>query len=179
MADQSERIIILSGLLLAIIFISVPFLQETSEIETYQTTSNIIFRYGISGAEFPNRLDTFRGQFKKDMVNKAPALTRLDFTQEEMDAIYRMMVEIDFFSYPTNYQPTLKGEVIGDTDPHTVYYLEYHSESGKKVVRWNDQYHSTGDPKFHDLNQLARLIIYTIESKPEYQRLPEPTAGYA
>jgi len=31
MADQSERIIILSGLLLAIIFISVPFLQETSE----------------------------------------------------------------------------------------------------------------------------------------------------
>jgi hypothetical protein len=178
MADTSERIIILSGLLLAILFISTPFFQAQSEFEKYPTTSNIIFRYGISVAEYPNELDTFRGLFTKDMVDKAPSKTSLDFTQEEMDEIKQMMVEIDFFSYPKNYQPTIEGKIIATTFPYYVYYLKYYDEFGIRVVKWNDQHMSTGDPEYYNLNQLARLIISIIQEKPEFQKLPQPTSAY-
>ena len=121
MADASERIIILSALLLVVITVTAPMIQEKSEITIEETTSNIIFRYGVSGGKHLNELDTVKGYFQKDMVNKEPAWTRMDLTQDELDTIYQKMVDIDFFSYPKGFQPKLEGEVIGDVTPFSTY----------------------------------------------------------
>lgn len=165
-------------LLLGIIIVSVPMLQDKSETKTFTTTSNIIFRYGVSGAEHLNELNTIKGIFIKDMVNKEPVWTKLDFTQEEMDAIYEMMVKIDFFSYPTGFKPTIKSGTVVTQTPFMVYYLDFQNKSCTKRVYWNDQYINTGDAQHQNLNQLARLILFTIKAKPEYEKLPKPTAGY-
>jgi len=183
MADTSERIIILSALLLIAILVWSPKIDNQTEtkIETIieTTSSNIIFRYGSSSAKNPNELDTVRGYFRKDMVNKDPAWTKMDLTQDELDTIYQKMVDIDFFSYPKGFQPKLEGEVIGITTPFTVYYLEYQNETGTKVVYWNTQYVVPKDPQYDNLKELAHLIIEIIQAKPEYQKMPKPTAGYA
>ena len=147
-------------------------------IETHTTTFNVIFRYGVSGAEHPNELNTLEGIFIKDMVNKEPVSTKLDLTQEEIDTIYNMMTEIDFFSYPKSFKPTIKGDIFGIQTPFMVYYLEYQDEYRTKSVSWNDEYIDTGDVEYQNLNQLARMIIFIIEAKPEYKKLPKPTAGY-
>ena len=94
MVDASERIIILSALLLILITLTAPMIQDKPEITTYSTTSNIIFRYGTSGemhsneldtfTKHSNELDTFKGIFTKDMVNKDPVTTKLDLTQDEL-----------------------------------------------------------------------------------------------
>jgi hypothetical protein len=55
-------------------------IQDKSEITTFATTSNIIFRYEIPGEKNLNELNTIKGIFTKDMVNKAPVKTRLDLT---------------------------------------------------------------------------------------------------
>jgi len=179
MTDVSDRIVILSALLLVVITVTAPMIQEKSEITIEETTSNIIFRYGVSGGKHPNELDTVRGYFQKDMVNKDPAWTRLDLTQDELDTIYQKMVDIDFFSYPKGFQPKLEGEVIGDVTPFSVYYLEYKDETRTKVVYWTTQYNVPKDTQYTNLKELAHLIIELIQAKPEYQGLPEPTAGYA
>ncbi len=178
MANVSDRIIILTALLLVgAILLSQYQHSNESIIET--TTSNIIFRYGSTGAKNPNVLDTFKGTFTKDMVNKEPAWTKLDLRQDELDTIYQKMVEIDFFSYPKGFQPKLEGDIIGMTTPFSVYYLEYQNETGTKIVSWNTQYIAPGDTQYKNLKELAHLIIEIIQAKPEYQALPEPTAGYA
>jgi len=60
-------------LLLGIIMVSALSIQNKSGIVT---SSNIIFRYGVSGAEHMNELNTFKGVFIKDMVNKDPLVSQ-------------------------------------------------------------------------------------------------------
>jgi hypothetical protein len=179
LVDTSNRIIILSALLLVVIIVLSPKSQDSVEIVIEETTSNIIFRYGSSSGKHPNELDTFKGIFIKDMVNKDPVMTKLDLTQEEMDTIHRMMVEIDFFSYPEWFHPKIEGDIISTQTPFTGYYLEYHNESGTKVVYWTTQYTALEDTQYQNLKELALLIIEILQAKPEYKKLPEPTAGYA
>ncbi len=164
-----------------------PMIQDKFEITTHSTTSNIIFRYGSSGAppspdpdtftKHSNELDTFKGIFTKDMVNEDPALIMMDLTQDELDAIYQKMVDIDFFSYPESFHPTFEGSVIGSTDPFLAYYLEYQNETGSKVVYWDTQFVAPEDTQYKNLRELAHLIIEIIQAKPEYKELSEPTAG--
>ncbi len=123
-----------------------PKSQDSIEIVIEETTSNIIFRYGSSHGKHPNELDTFKGIFTKDMVNKDPVTTKLDLTQEEMDTIHRMMVEIDFFSYPTAFHPKLEGDIYSMQTPFTVYYIEYHNETGTKIVYWTTHIPSRRHP---------------------------------
>jgi len=179
MADASERIVILTALVLISIIVVSPKNQGSFESIIGETTSNIIFRYGSSHGKHPNELDTFEGKFTKDMVNMEPVWTLLDFTQEEMDAINRKMAEIDFFSYLKRYQPKREGELISQQTPFTAYYLEYHNESGKKVVYWTTAWDAPEDVQYQNLNELAHLIVDTIQAKPEYQILLDPSAGYA
>jgi hypothetical protein len=179
MADTSQRIIILSALMLVVITVIAPMIQDKSETTIEETTSNIIFRFGVLGGKHPNELDTIRGYFQKDMVNKDPITTKLDLTQDELDTIYQKMVEIGFFSYPKDFQPKLEGEVIGEVSPVSIYYLEYKDDTRTKIVQWNVKYDAPDDIQYQNLKELAHLILEIIQAKPEYQKLPEPTAGYA
>ena len=179
MTDNSDRIIILSAVVLFTILLGSPKIEDQTEIPLVTTTSNIIFRYGVSGGKHPNKLDTIKGYFQKDMVNKDPAWTKMDLTQDELDTIYQKMVDIDFFSYPKGFQPKMEGEAIGDVTPFSVYYLEYKDETRTKVVYWTTQYSVPTDTQYMNLRELAHLIIEIIQAKPEYQKMPKPTAGYA
>ena len=181
MADASERIIILAALILVMIIVFSPKSQDSLESIIEETTSNIIFRYGSSRSKHLNELDTFKGKFTKDMVNKNPVTIKMDLTHEEMDTIHRMILEIDFFSYPKQFQPEpkLEGELLSYSTPFTVYYLEHHNESGTKVVYWTTTYDAPKDIQYQNLNELAHLIVDIIQAKPEYQMLLDPSAGYA
>ncbi len=126
-----------------------------------------------------NELNTFKGIFTKNMVNKDPITTKLDLTQEELDTVYRKMVDVDFFSYPRFFNPKLEGDIIGESTPFSIYYLEYKDETRTKIVQWNDKYWAPEDTQYQNLKELASIIIEIIQSKPEYKKLPEPSAGYA
>jgi hypothetical protein len=112
-------------------------------------------------------------------VNKDPVKTELDLTQYELDRIYQKMIDIEFFSYPRGFHPKLEGDVIGEVTPFSIYYLEYRDGSRTKVVQWNTRYWAPEDTKYENLKELAHLIIEIIQAKPEYKKLPEPSAGYA
>ena len=167
----------LTFLLGILVFVSAPKVPDATHT-TYETTSNIIFRYGVSSGKHPNELDTLKGIFTKDMVNKDPVTINLDLTQEEIDTIHRLFTEIDFFSYPTTYQPKLESDIYSHSSSFIVYSLEYHNETGRKFVYWTSQYTLSEDIRYQNLMELATLIIEMIQVKPEYQDLPEPTAGY-
>lgn len=137
---------------------------------------HLIFRYGVSGAKWENELNTFKGYFQKDMVNRRPAITKICLTQEDLNKIYLKLVEIGFFSYPSVIDTTPRGSVWSEGTPYSDYYLKVQNGTRIRSVRWTDRY-ITNNRRYHDIKDLARLIWEIIESKPEYQRLPKPSAG--
>ena len=162
-----------------LVFVSAPKIPDATPTHvTYDTTSNIVFRWCVIGAKYPNELDSLSGIFIKDMVRKDPVSTRLDLSQEELDTIYNKMVDIDFFSFPRFYNPIL-GEIIGASTPFSIYYLEYINETGTKVVQWDNKYSPTTDTGYNNLKELAKFIIRIIIDKPEYKELPKQDGGYA
>jgi hypothetical protein len=167
-----------SFLLGILVFISASKIPEATQT-TYDTTSNIVFKWCVIGAKYPNELDTLNGSFAKDMVRARPVWTRLDLSQEELDIIYQRLVDIDFFSYPRFFYPTLEGDIRGASTPFSIYYLEYINETGAKIVQWDTKFSAPNDTRYKNLKELGYFIRDLILAKPEYQRLPEPKGGYA
>ena len=139
---------------------------------------NLIFRYGV-GAK--NELNTFEGTYTKDMVSDPSITVPLSLTEEELDRIYRKMVEIDFFEYPEEFfVDVASGELAGMVTPYSSYYFKVEYGSSIKELRWEDEITeiTNEDDKANKLRELIKLITDIIEAKEEYQRLPEPTSGY-
>ncbi len=72
------------------------------------STFNLIFKYGVDAK---NILNTFEGTYTKDMIPDPPIATKLSLTREELDTIYKKMVDIDFFSYPDVFTKPVKDEL--------------------------------------------------------------------
>ncbi len=140
-----------------------------------ESNFNLIFKYGVSAK---NILDTFEGTYTKDMV-MAPSITvNLFLTEEELDRIYKKMVEIDFFSYPEKFKVSPSpGEIVGIVTPYSRYYFRVEYDSQIKELSWDDEL-IYKDEKADRLRELIKLIRDIIESKEAYKKLPTPTSGY-
>jgi protein involved in sex pheromone biosynthesis len=142
---------------------------------TQEEGFNFIFKYGVTGA---NVLDTFQGKFTKDMISEAPITIEFNLTSEEMDSIYQKMLEIDFFSYPDEFEVTVpEGELARMVLPYSSYYFKVEHAGGIKELTWEDKITNT-DAQADKLKELIHLIRDIIELKPEYLVLPEPSGGY-
>ncbi len=142
---------------------------------TNQPNFNFIFKYGV-GAK--NVLDTFKGEYTKDMVLGPSVTVPLSLSEDEMDRIYQKMVEIDFFNYPERFSVVVPpGELTGMVTPFSSYYFkaEYHSQI--KELWWEDEI-TNKDEKADKLRELINLIRGIVESKDEYKKLPEPRSAY-
>lgn len=136
---------------------------------------NFIFKYSVTAR---NVLDTFQGTFTKDMVLDPPITIELTLSDAEMDSIYQKMVEIDFFSYPNEFEVDVSGsELIGTVTPYSTYYFDVEYPSGTKELKWEDEI-TNPDEKADKLRELINLIRNIVESKEEYKNLPEPGSGY-
>jgi len=137
---------------------------------------NLIFKYGV-GAK--NVLNTFTGTYTRDMVRGPPVIVKFCLSEEDLNRIYQKMVEIDFFAYPTSFSARSPGNVIGEMTPFSTYYFKVqYGDSEVKELYWAAKFTYSGNKEAENLKELIDLIIEIIRSKPEYQRLPEPRAGY-
>ena len=145
------------------------------EAEPESAGFNLEFRYGVTAG---NILDTFEGTYTKDMVIDPPVTVDLSLSAAEKEMIYEKMVEIDFFDYPDEFSVNVPlGKMIGRVTPYSSYYFRVEHDSQVKELRWDDEITNL-DEKAERLRELITLIRNIIESKEEYQELPEPTSGY-
>jgi len=136
---------------------------------------NLIFKYGVTAR---NELNTFAGTYTKDMIMDPSITVELSLTEEELDRIYQKMLEIDFFDYPDEfsvYVAPRRLTVI--VTPYSSYYFKVEYNSSIKELRWEDEIKNRNE-EADKLRELIGLIRDIIESKEEYQKLPEPSGGY-
>ena len=112
------------------------------------------------------------------MVQGPPARTELLLSGEEKDKIYQKMVEIDFFHYPDEFSISVApGEPVTIVTPYASYYFKVEYNSGIKELWWEDEI-VREDEKADRLRELIQFIRDIVESKEEYQELPEPRSAY-
>ena len=125
-----------------------------------------------------NTLDTFHGTYTKDMILDPAITIDMVLTAEEMDSIYQKMVEIDFFNYPDKFSVDVAdNETKTEVTPYPTYFFKVEYSGKTKELLWHDKYVNS-DAQADKLKELINLIKSIIESKAEYQALPEPSGGY-
>lgn len=140
-----------------------------------ESNFNLIFKYGV-GAR--NELNTFKGTYTKDMVSDPSITVNIYLSEEELHKIYQKMIEIDFFDYPDRFSVSVPpGASVGIVTPYGSYYFKVEYDSEIKELWWEDEIINE-DEKANKLRELIQLVRDIIESKEEYQKLPEPSSGY-
>ena len=132
------------------------------------TDFNILFRYGVTAR---NELNTFNNTYTKDMIMDPPITIWLYLSDEELNQIKQMTMEIDFFDYPTTL-PLSPAVCYPSVD----YYLKVQNGSTIKEVTWSSN--SEVNSLKQNLTQLANLITGIVEQRPEYRELPPPNGVY-
>ena len=137
---------------------------------------NFIFKYGVTAG---NILDTFQNTFTKDMITDPSITVALNLTQEEKDLIYRKMVEIGFLDFPADFNDRIPADLKTTqfVTPGLRYYFKMQVGQTVKELNW-DAGRIYQDQMSKDMESLIKLIIQIIESKDEYQVIPQPTSAY-
>lgn len=136
---------------------------------------NLIFKYGV-GAK--NELNTFKNTYTKDMVVDLPITINLTLSDQEIETIYTKMKAVNFFNFPQELPtPRDPNALITIVTPCDDFYLKVISDSGNKEYFWDN----CGEKlyqNFSELDELSNLIQDIIQSRTEFQELPEPRGGY-
>jgi len=136
---------------------------------------NLIFKYGSGPTK--NVLDTYQCCFTKDMVCDPPLLTSLILTKGELDSIYSLMLQMDFFNYPDTLIPDLPDSLLISSTPYSTFYFYVESKTEIKELLWQNNI-SGPDAKVQALIKLIDLISGYITRKESYLALPQPRCGY-
>jgi hypothetical protein len=136
---------------------------------------NLIFKYGVNAR---NELNTFQGTYTKDMIVDPSMTIELSLSEEELDRIYQKMVEIDFFNYPDEFSiPVAPEGPVTIVTPYASYYFKVQHNSVIKELWWEDEIVKE-DERADRLRALIEFIRDIVESREEYQKLPQPRSGY-
>lgn len=144
-------------------------------VTTQKSGFNFVFKYGVSGG---NTLDTFHSTYTRDMILDSAITIDMVLTTGEMDSINQKIVEIDFFNYPDKFAVHIAdNETKTEVTPYPTYFFKVEYGGKTKELLWHAKYVNS-DAQGDKLKELIDLIKNIIESKAEYQALPEPSGGY-
>jgi hypothetical protein len=133
-----------------------------------------VFEYGMCGTDI---LDTFENTYTKDMLVEPSVEIPLALTIAEMQAIYKKMAEIDFYSYPSDFQIAAPNDqIVVRVTPAMKYRFTVRNGGQFKVVQWTDDIVASADPEAENLRELARFIAQIVQSHVEVQKLSTPSA---
>jgi len=149
-------------------------LETDNKCKSELNKINLIFKYGVNEK---NILNTFGCTYTKDMVLDPSITTSLHLESEELDSIYQKIQQIDFFNYPDTFYVKITGDVVGEITPFPTFDFYVEVDTIEKRLYWENKI-TNPNQKADELREVIRLIIKIIESKKEYQQLPEPKGGY-
>jgi hypothetical protein len=132
---------------------------------------NFAFRIGFPPHYVGDILDTFKGTFRRDLVDRDTTIP-LTLSGEELDTIYDKMFAIDLF----NYRNILTIGELRRTKCHKTFDIIVRADS---VTVHISKIPCAGafEQNVDAVQELSNLIAKIIHSKDEYRKLPEPQAG--
>ena len=130
-----------------------------------------------------NVLDTFSGTFSKDMVVDSNITADLRLSPQQLEEVYRRMVDIGIEDYPRVFKPDPdppenSGSVQYDDPFSTSYLLRLRAGGRELMVEWEDHSQPSHSPEATALRTLLDDMARMIESREEYKQLPPANGAY-
>jgi len=169
-----RSLIAVMALLLISVFLLSGCTSTSQMLKEMPADFGFVFRYGV---EARNELDTVNGSFTKDLVTAGTATTALKLSEEELTLIYYEMQKMNIMSYPEDYEPKTAALIQPEVTPYSTYYFKISYGGQTKEITWHDK-NLSNLAGARDMRSLAATITNIVQSKAEYQSLPEPTGGY-
>jgi hypothetical protein len=121
-----------------------------------------------------DKLDTANNILVYTPLGKTESLAiPFQLTDNELNTIYKKTVEIDFFSYPSDFVIPAQYMVPARL-PASTYYLTINNGTMSKKVMWINGGPTAGVyPEADHLWELITMIQEIIRSHPEYQQIPK------
>ncbi|KUO53044.1 MAG: hypothetical protein APF76_12770 [Desulfitibacter sp. BRH_c19] len=158
-----------------------PIAKQIKVLETNENKNNdlpkdfnFLLRYGVKGR---NVLNTFENTYIKDLVDAGTITIKMTLDKSEMREIYEKMLEVDIFSYPNNFEPLEPHLVKKVGFPNSTYELIIEMDGNKKEVYWDTPV-ITETIEEEMLRDLIYFIVYIVELKEEFKKLPAHVSGY-
>lgn len=121
------------------------------------------FQYGEG--EYSSEWDTETGEFTTSLWGDSITKIKMELLPVELDTIWELMEEIEFFNYPTDLEFPVGTR--SDTVELIQYKYEMRFSHRSKFLTW-EKHLFTENEKAEDLRKLSRLIRSIISSKPEF-----------
>ena len=121
------------------------------------------------------RIDTFAGWVTKDLVMLPDTTIELHLTEAELDTIWRKVIEVRLFDYPS----VVPRDPRFSVDPSMTTHLSARAGTAEMTLTWE-----SGVPADHFRDEWARLVQWialirqVVYSRPEYQALPRAKGAY-
>ncbi len=126
---------------------------------------NLVLNYGV-GAK--NELNTFDNTYTKDLVMDPSVTVDFKLTDDELYNIYKKMIDLGVLEITDTAE---EGMFV---TPCSSYYLKVQQNSVQKEMSWDNCSGRIDDR----LQEFTDYVVSIIESKEEYQELPDATGGY-
>ncbi|OKP75532.1 hypothetical protein A3842_19775 [Paenibacillus sp. P3E] len=127
-------------------------------------------RYGITAR---NEINTFNGTVTKDLISNGTATINLRLTDAEMDDIYQQLRGMNALG---GLELEIKDKTCG-REPYTEEHWTIQVNGQQETLNWSEaNCEITADAK--RLEALRIKIVKLVQSRPEYQALPEAVGGY-
>lgn len=129
------------------------------------------FQYGICST---SELDTFTGWFTRERADGTSAMVQLSLNASQMRHLYETLTKIDFFHYPSVFQPRQGPPTIFSNGFWVVrYQMNVRSDGRMHSVQWDDDQTDRG-PQADRLRRLFGWAVAFINEAAEAKHLPPP-----
>jgi len=127
------------------------------------------FQYGVCST---SELDTFTGWFTRELPGGAASMAQLSLNASQMRHLYETLTKIDFFHYPSVFQPR-QGTPANFSNGFWVvrYQMDVRSNGRMHSVQWDDDQTDRG-PHADRLRILFEWAVAFINAAAEAKRVP-------
>jgi len=117
--------------------------------------------------------DTLTSTFRRDVHTDPSIVVPAALTEEQMRAVYAKVMEIDFFSYPAQYQVTVpENGIFAQVTPAYRYHLTVRNADREHSVAWEDNIIDPNPLESSRLRELFHLIFGLVKTQPDVAKLP-------
>jgi hypothetical protein len=139
-----------------------------------QPAPNFAFTFGYgSCAPIKRVLNTFNDTLTQQPPGEEPVTIPFSLSEGDELTIYQKMAAINFFSYPPRFTiPIPENQQMIGADPYPEYSFTARNGDLFVSVQWADSISRPTTTEADNLRELIALLSQTIETHPDFARLP-------
>lgn len=136
---------------------------------------NIEYSFGVNEK---NVLITQSNYYQKDMICDEPKQYNMEFTRDDLSAIYDAIVENNLFNVKDDFTENCNLLNCMGVSPESGATLVINIDGLTKTIKYRNNYINENDPELKRLMNVVAVIEGIVTQKETEQNIPQPKCAY-